>query len=79
MDRLELEVSIREGGGVVVDVVDTGGRASSCGVESILAGPVTTEGEIDNNVGSCEVGSDVAVGVGEVCVGSTLQIITDEK
>lgn len=73
-DRLELEVSIRESSGVVVDVVDAGRWASSGGVEGVLAGPLTTEGKIDDDVGSCEVGSDVAVGVGEVRVRSTLQI-----
>lgn len=76
MDRLELKVSIRESSGVVVDVVDACGWASSCSVESVLAGPVTAEVDVDDDVGSCEVGSNVAVGVGEVHVGSTLEITT---
>lgn len=74
MDRLELKVRIRESGGVVVDVVDACGWASSCSVESVLAGPVTAEVDVDDNVSSCEVGSNVTVGVGEVRVGSTLEI-----
>lgn len=78
MDRLELKVSIRESRGVVVDVVDACGWASSCSVESVLAGPVTAEVDVDDNVGRCEVGSNVAVGVGEVSIRSTLEITTKQ-